>query len=116
MTLRAVKFATLAVALVLLAGCWYHRLEVSSPVAKATEYKGAVAWSLFWGAVQNDPLPDNCNGQALAEVRVSSNVGFALLTVVTLGLVAPERVEWKCAKATPAPGNIPGSAMGAGTP
>ncbi len=108
MRLRAAGPVTLTVALLLQAGCWYHRVEVSSPVAKATEYKGAVAWSLFWGALQNDPVPDNCNGQALAEVRVSSNFGFALLTVVTLGLVAPEQVEWKCAKAQPRPGDIPG--------
>jgi len=114
MRVRAAEFTGLLALIVLVSGCWYHRIEVGSPVAKATEYQGAVAWSLVWGAVQNDPVPDNCNGQALAEVKVASNFGFALLTVVTLGLVAPERVEWKCAKAAPAPGAIPGGLVGEG--
>jgi hypothetical protein len=103
------RSASLAVGVAILSGCWYHRLEAPSPVAKATEYEGAVAWSFFWGALQKDPLPDNCNGQALAEVKETSNLGFTLLAAITLGLVAPERVEWKCAKAMPGPGSVPGS-------
>jgi len=99
----------LPLAAVLLTGCWYHRIEVSSPVTAATEYVSATYWSFAWGAWQREPQPTNCNGQALKEVRVSSNLGFALITVVTLGLVAPERIAWKCAKATPVEGGIPGS-------
>lgn len=99
----------LPLAALLLTGCWYHRIEVSSPVTAATEYQSATYWSFLWGVWQREPQPDNCNGQALKEVRVSSNLGFALITVVTVGLVAPERIAWKCAKATPVEGGIPGS-------
>jgi hypothetical protein len=31
-------------------------------------------------------------------VRSSSNLGFTLITAVTLGLAAPLQVEWRCAK------------------
>jgi hypothetical protein len=34
----------------------------------------------------------------MAEVTASTNVGYALLTVVSLGFAAPMQVEWKCAK------------------
>jgi hypothetical protein len=101
----------LPLAAILLSGCWYHRIEVGSPVTGATDYESATYWSLAWGVWQREPQPTNCNGQALKEVKVSSNLGFALITVVTLGLVAPERISWKCAKATPAEGGIPGSAL-----
>lgn len=107
--LRRLTRTTLPVALVLSAGCWYHRLEVSSPVTAATDYQSVTQWSFFWGVWQREPQPDNCNGAALKEVKVSSNLGFALLTAATLGLVAPERISWKCAKATPEPGGIPGA-------
>jgi len=94
---------------VLLTGCWYHRIEVSSPVTAATDYESATYWSFAWGVWQREPPPLNCKGQGLKEVKVSSNLGFALLTVATLGLVAPERIAWKCAKPTPVEGGIPGS-------
>lgn len=96
----------LILALVLCCGCWYHRIDVPSPVTKATEYESSTYWSFFWGSVQKEDPVKNCNGQPLAEVRVSSNLGFALLTVATLGLVAPETVAWRCAKAQPAEGTI----------
>jgi Bor protein len=95
---RAAGRIALLLTLVLSAGCWYHRIEVTTPASAGTEYESTVAWSLLWGAVQGKEVtPDNCNGQGLKEVKVSSNLGFALLTVVTLGLVAPERIQWRCA-------------------
>lgn len=99
----------LPLALLLLTGCWYHRVEVPSPVTGATEYESATHWSFAWGAFQREAQPANCNGQALKEVKVSSNLGFALITVVTLGLVAPERISWKCARPRLVEGGIPGS-------
>jgi hypothetical protein len=31
-------------------------------------------------------------------VRVKTNLGFALVTVATLGIWCPVQVEWKCGK------------------
>ncbi|WP_279635976.1 hypothetical protein [Corallococcus terminator] len=33
-------------------------------------------------------------------------MGFALISVVTLGIAMPQRVEWRCAKAQPSPGEL----------
>jgi len=104
-----VRSATLAVLLCLAIGaaCYHYRAQVPEAAgAPATEYVGDVVWSFVWGLVQENPRIDNCQGQALAEVRVTSNFGFALMTVATLGLVAPARVEWRCAKAQPTGGEI----------
>ena len=99
--------SALSLTLVLCSACWYHRVDVPSPVTKGTEYEGAVYWSFFWGAIQKEDPVSNCQGQALAEVKVSSNLAFALLKVATLGIVAPEHVAWRCAKAQPDEGVIP---------
>jgi hypothetical protein len=39
-------------------------------------------------------------------VTVRDNLGFALLTVVSLGIVSPKRVEWSCATPTPSEGGL----------
>ncbi len=95
---RATRGVALVVAVILTGGCWYHRVELASPVTKGTDYESVTVWSFAWGSWQKDLVPGNCNGEGLAEVKTSSNVAFALVAVVTLGLVAPERVSWRCAK------------------
>ena len=103
---RAPLMAVLLCAM-LTAGCYYYRAQVpGAPGVGVTEYKGEVVWSLFWGLVQENPRITNCRGQGLSEVRNTTNFGFALLTVASLGIASPQRVEWKCAPPTPSPGGL----------
>ena len=99
------------------AGCYHYRAAVSEAAAPraADRYTGEVVWSLAWGMVQETPIV-NCDiplagtdtlKLPVAEVRVSTNLGFVLVTLATLGFAAPARVEWKCAKAKPEGGVIP---------
>lgn len=104
--IRAAAMGVL-VSVALIAGCYHYVAKVSEAAGPpATEYTGEVVWSLAWGLVQQNPQIGNCQDQPLAEVRVSSNFGFVLLTIATLGIAAPAKVEWRCAKAKPAPGVI----------
>ena len=65
-------------------------------------------WGVFWGLVQfGKPAPAQCGDVGLAEVTVRTNVAYFLMTVITLGGVAPQHVEWKCAPPDPTPGRIP---------
>ncbi|NOK17822.1 hypothetical protein [Corallococcus carmarthensis] len=87
--------------------CAHYRVQAPGAAgAGATEPKGEVLWSLGWGLVQERPRVDNCQDQALAEVTQSTNEGFALIGVLTLGLAMPQQVEWRCAKAQPTPGDL----------
>lgn len=101
------------VLVVVLGGCYSHRVATvgSDPdgtAPPATEYEGGVAWSILWGLVEKPvPPPTNCQGQALAEVRASSNLAYDLLSVVTLGAVVPVRLDWACARPTPGTGQFP---------
>ena len=61
------------------------------------------AASLFWGLAQSPKqlLTPNCDSLGLngmAEVRMRTNVGYIFLTVITLGIYCPMKVEWKCSK------------------
>jgi hypothetical protein len=57
----------------------------------------------FWGVIQspkriNTPICDSLNVNGLSEVMVKNNFGYSLITVVTLGIWSPTRLEWKCSK------------------
>ncbi len=80
-------------------GCYHYRVVVpeSDP---ATDYESATMHSLFWGLVNNPPkqVAGDCIGNALDEVRVSTNLGYSLISVVTLGIWTPLDVQWRCSK------------------
>jgi hypothetical protein len=91
----------------LLSGCYYYRAQVPGAAGRGvTDYEGEVVWSLAWGLAQTNPRIANCQGQALAEVRTTNNFGYVLLTVVTLGFVSPQRIDWRCASPTPSEGGL----------
>jgi hypothetical protein len=90
----------LAASLALANGCAHYRASPTGVggAAVTTEGKETV-WNLAWGLVSTPAAyVDNCQDGPLAEVTVTSNLAFAILTVATLGLVSPAVVEWKCGK------------------
>jgi hypothetical protein len=60
-------------------------------------------WSFAWGLVEPKPITPNCDPRSnhMNQVQSKTNLGFALITVVTLGIVMPQRVEWCCAPYSP---------------
>lgn len=65
----------------------------NNPVNKRT------TWAFAWGLVQPKDINPNCEPSFnhLNKVEVKTNVGYILLSAVTLGIVIPQRVEWCCA-------------------
>lgn len=102
--------ARLVLAIVLLGtpACYQYRVQAPQP-NPATEAQKDTRWAFFWGLVQDKEWrADLCQpSNALDEVKVSTNVGYALLTVVTLGIVAPMDLEYRCAKQPSDAGGIP---------
>ncbi len=66
-------------------------------------------WTFAWGLVQPKDIDPKCEPSFnhLNKVVVKTNLGFILLSAVTLGAVIPQRVEWCCA-----PQNIPTDTLG----
>jgi len=94
------RLTGLAVALLSLlgTGC-YHYYVKADRVSPATEWRSDTQVAYVWGLVQpNDIVPPNCPRHApLAEVSANTNLGYVLLGVVTLGLVLPHELAWRCA-------------------
>ena len=61
-------------------------------------------WSFLWGLVQPKDINPQCDSRSnhLNEVTIKNNFGFALLSVASLGIVMPQRIEWVCAPYSPA--------------
>lgn len=60
-------------------------------------FKKTVITSTWWGKV-NKPqrLVDSCGNAGLDEVKITTNIGYSLLHIVTLGFLNKMKVEWKC--------------------
>ncbi len=76
---------------------------VNNPVNRIT------TWTFAWGLVQPKDIDPKCEPSFnhLNKVVVKTNIGFILISAVTLGGVIPQRIEWCCA-----PQNIPTDTLG----
>ena len=56
-------------------------------------------WTFAWGLVQPKDIDPHCEKSFnhLNKVTVKTNLGFILLSAVTVGIVIPQRLEWCCA-------------------
>ena len=67
-----------------------------------TVYK-RTTWSYAWGLVQPKDINPGCDPRFnhLNKVVVKTNLGFAIISTLTLGIVIPQQVEWCCAPYSP---------------
>jgi hypothetical protein len=105
------RAVVLALLLASASGCYHYQVAAAGPAGAnpSTFPQSATLHAVLWGLVQDQTLEHVCaQDEALARVRTTSNFGYTLLTVVTLGIWAPVQVEYTCANPTPAPGTIGG--------
>lgn len=105
------RAVVLALLLASAQGCYHYQVAAAGPAGAnpSTFPQSATLHAVLWGLVQDQTLEHVCaQDEALARVRTTSNFGYTLLTVVTLGIWAPVQVEYACANPTPAPGTIGG--------
>lgn len=88
----------IAPAALLLSACAEHRLVVARPNPTGPPI-GVNSNAYAFGTVQPRTVA-NCDTNIIDEVRVKQNLGQALLTVLTLGIYMPTRMEYIC-------GNVP---------
>jgi hypothetical protein len=90
-----------AICLIMLASCSTTRIVTkydcntvaNNPVNRKT------TWTFAWGLVQPKDIDPKCEPafNHLNKVEVKNNLGFILISAVTLGAVIPQRVQWCCA-------------------
>lgn len=81
-------------------GCYHARINTAA-YDPSTAYESTTVHTMFWGLMQEDIVAANCDAlkvKGLDEVRVTTNYGYALITVFTLGIWCPTQIEWKCSK------------------
>ena len=97
---RKLGIALVFLSVITTCGCYHVRVIVPQP-DPGTEYKKKTVQNLAWGMLpkKKDIPATNCLGSTrLDEVRASSNLGYNLLTVGTLGFWSPAQIEWRCTK------------------
>ncbi|KAA2239339.1 hypothetical protein F0L74_24350 [Chitinophaga agrisoli] len=85
-------------------GCYSYRIATNAQ--EGAEKAKVTAHNWFWGLAQSPkqlttPDCDTLGSLGMSEVRVKTNLGYALLTVVTLGIYCPVQLEYKCSKPCP---------------
>jgi len=87
--------------LMALQSCYHYNVRVPEP-DPGTVPKTKTVHALLWGLVQPNTVADNCEeSNTLNHVRATTNVGFALLTIITLGIYVPMQLEWTCGTVPP---------------
>lgn len=86
--------------IITLQGCYHYRV-INTNNDPGTEYRDTVVRAYFWGLVnkpQDFHVPNCPDNTALDEVVFSKNFGQSFITIITLGIVSPVKVKWKCHK------------------
>jgi hypothetical protein len=57
-------------------------------------------WSYLWGIIsKNDPWPADCvTGSNMSRIKVTTNPGFVIISLLSLGIVVPQHLEWDCSQ------------------
>ena len=89
--------------------CYSYR--VATHAQQGAELNSRTAHSFFWGLIQNPkeistPICDSLNANGVAIVTVKNNLGYSLITVLTLGIWAPMKITWQCSKPCQVTGHL----------
>lgn len=82
--------------------CYSYRLATHDQPG-TIHVESRTANSYLWGLVNKPtlittPICDTLGVNGVSEVAFKTNFGFALITVATLGIWCPVKVEWICSK------------------
>ena len=92
-----------------LQSCSKYTVTTSQRDPADVAYKKKVMASYLWGIINNPhrTVDTACGSAGLDEVKITTNVGYSVINVVTLGIVHVVQVEWKCQKEPPVIGFQP---------
>ncbi len=101
-SLRKKTFVWFIAGSFLFSSCYTYRVTTQAQ-AGAEASKPITAHAFFWGLIQkpneiHTPVCDSLGVNGVSEVTVKTNLGYALITVATLGIWSPMKVQWKCSK------------------
>jgi len=101
-TLKKRTVVCLMTAMIFFSSCYSYKVATHAQAGTEVS-KTVTANSFFWGLIQKPdqiqtPICDSLGVNGMSEVTVKTNFGYALITVITLGIWCPVKVQWKCSK------------------
>lgn len=86
----------------LLNSCYTYRVTTQAQAGSEAS-KPVTAHVFFWGLIQkpaeiHTPVCDSLGVNGVSEVTIKTNLGYSLITVATIGIWSPIKVQWKCSK------------------
>ena len=79
-----------------LTACAHYSVQAPEP-NPAGQTHSVTLTSYFWGAVEQQHNAPECDAtHSLDMVRVEDNLGYDFLSVITLGIVKPMKIEYRC--------------------
>jgi hypothetical protein len=92
----------LVIVLTMFSSCYTYRLQTHAQAG--SEVTTVNANSYLWGLLQSPkggiltPRCDSLDANGVSVVRIRTNIGYALITVATLGIWCPMKIEYRCSK------------------
>ena len=109
MTFRLfIAISALSAILLASQGCAHFDLSAGEP-APGDEFEHETMNTFFWGILQDNEkvkMTKLCKSGLFNEVRASTNPGYTILSLVTLGIWVPMDMRWKCRKPILSEGEI----------
>lgn len=56
--------------------------------------------TLAWGLVQGKDIAAECESKSICKVTNQTNLGYILVSALTVGLVVPQKIIWDCCPST----------------
>ena len=94
--------AGLMAAMIFFSSCYSYKV-VTHAQAGTEVSKPVTAHAFLWGLIQkpaqiHTAICDSLGVNGMSEVTVKTNLGYALITVATLGIWCPVQIQWRCSK------------------
>ena len=108
-TLSFFLIAFLPATICTLTSCSSTKIITEYDCADATNInKDTTIWHYCWGLIQSKDIRPQCDKRYnhLNKVVVKSTPAHVLLTVITLGIVIPQKISWCCAPPNLQPGHL----------
>lgn len=79
-----------------LSACAHYTVQTPEP-NPAGQTHSVTMTAYFWGAIDQEHYAHLCDvSNSLDMVRVQDNLGYDILSVITLGIVKPMKIEYRC--------------------
>lgn len=75
--------------------CMTTRLAASYDTDNVYSHK-KTSWNYLWGLVQPADIAADCESKSICKMTSQTNMGFILVSALSLGMVVPQHITWDC--------------------